>query len=83
MNYGHNRLNQFMPTISQTDCPMYVRGHNDHNDSRQKAYVKPIDLPRLDARGEADFKQLFAIDADHIRRVYSGTSPRSDNAAEQ
>lgn len=73
MNYGHNRLNSFMPTISQTDSPMYVRGHNDHNDSRQKKHVKPIELPRLNSAGEAKFRQIFAIDADHIRQVYSNT----------
>lgn len=72
MNFSHTRLNQFMPTISQTDSAMYVRGHNDHNDSRQKKHVKPIDLPRLDEKGEARFRKRFAIDADHVRQVYSG-----------
>ncbi|MCA0943159.1 putative rhamnosyl transferase [Salipiger pacificus] len=71
MNFAHNKLLQFMPTLSFTDRPMYLRGHNDHNDSRQKAHVKPISLPRLDAAGEAEMKRLFAIDADHVRRVFA------------
>lgn len=71
MNFGHARINQFMPTVTFTDTAMYVRGHNDHNDSRQKKHVKPVSLPRLDAAGEALFRSRFAIDADHIRRVFA------------
>lgn len=71
MNFGHNKINQFMPTVTFTDPPMFVRGHNDHNDSRQKKHVKPVALPRLDAAGEAEMRQIFAIDADHIRRVFA------------
>lgn len=70
MNFAHNKLNQFMPTVTFTDEVMYLRGHNDHNDSRQKKHVKPVPLPRLDAAGEAELKRLFAIDADHIRRLF-------------
>lgn len=73
MNFGHARINRFMPTVTFTDRPMYVRGHNDHNDSRQKAHVKPVHLPRLDAKGESVFRDRFAIDADHVRRVFAGT----------
>lgn len=71
MNFGHAKINQFVPTVTFTDTPMYVRGHNDHNDSRQKKHVKPVTLPRLDAAGEALFRDRFAIDADTVRRVFS------------
>ncbi len=71
MNFGHNKLIRFMPTLSFTAAPMYLRGHSDHNDSRQKAHVKTVDLPLLDAAGEAEIKRLFAVDADHVRRVFS------------
>ncbi|MCT4557682.1 MAG: putative rhamnosyl transferase [Pelagimonas sp.] len=71
MNFGHNKLNRFMPTVTFTDEIMYVRGHNDHNDSRQKAHVKPVDLPRLNAQEEAEIQRLFAIDADQVRRVFA------------
>ncbi|WP_353471138.1 putative rhamnosyl transferase [Salipiger sp. H15] len=74
MNFGHAKLIEFMPTLSFTDRPMYLRGHNDHNDSRQKKHVKPVELPRLDAAGEAEMKRLFAIDADHVRRVFAGVA---------
>ncbi|SMX46632.1 putative rhamnosyl transferase [Maliponia aquimaris] len=72
MNFGHNKLNQFMPTVTFTDEIMYLRGHNDHNDSRQGKHVKRVKLPRLDAEGEADVKARFAIDVDHVRRVFGG-----------
>ena len=71
MNFGHAKINQFMPTVTFTDSAMYVRGHNDHNDSRQKKHVKPVTLPRLDPAGEALFRTRFAIDADHVRRVFA------------
>jgi len=71
MNFGHNKLMYFMPTITFTDEVMYLRGHNDHNDSRQKKHVKPVSLPRLDAEEEAYVKRLFAIDADEVRRVFA------------
>lgn len=71
MNFGHNKIMRFMPTVTFTDRPMYVRGHNDHNDSRQKKHVKPVALPRLDAAGEALFRERFAIDADQVRRIFA------------
>ncbi|SNT15266.1 putative rhamnosyl transferase [Antarctobacter heliothermus] len=72
MNFGHNKLNQNMPTVTFTQPVMYLRGHNDHNDSRQKRHVKPVPLPRLDATGEAELKARLAIDANHVRQVFSG-----------
>ena len=71
MNFGHNKILNFMPTISFTDRAMYVRGHNDHNDSRQKKHVKPVALPRLDAAGEAVFRERFAIDCDQVRGLFA------------
>ncbi len=71
MNFAHNKLNQFMPTVTFTDEVMYLRGHNDHNDSRQKKHVRPVSLPRLDKNGEAELRARFAIDADHVRRVFA------------
>ena len=73
MNFGHQKLNRFMPTLTFCDRPMYVRGHNDNNDSRQAKHVAPVALPRLDAAGEALFAERFAIDADRVRAVFAGT----------
>ncbi len=71
MNFAHNKLNQFMPTVIFTGKPVYLHGHNDHNDSRQGNHVQPVPLPRLDAAGEAELKARFAIDADQVRRLFA------------
>ena len=71
MNFAHNKLNQFMPTVTFTDSAMYVRGHSDRNDSRQKKHVKPVHLPLADAATEALFAERFGIDADQVRRVFA------------
>lgn len=70
MNFGHNKINQVMPTVTFTDEDMFVRGHNDFNDSRQKAKVTRVNLEPLDASGEAHFKARFAIDSDQVRRAF-------------
>lgn len=74
MNFAHLKVGQRMPTVTFTGTDMLVRGHNDFNDSRQKAGVKPVKLAPLDAEGEAHFRSRFNIDADHVRRVFSGGS---------
>lgn len=73
MNFGHRKIMEYMPCLTFTDEVMYLRGHNAHNDSRQKKHVKPMPLPRLNQDGEADLLDRFAIDADHVRRVFAGT----------
>lgn len=78
MNFAHNKLNQNMPTVTFTQPVMYLRGHNDHNDSRQGKHVKPMTLPRLDADGEAELQTRFAIDVDHVRRVFGKQNPPRD-----
>ncbi|ETX31007.1 putative rhamnosyl transferase [Roseivivax isoporae] len=72
MNFAHNKLVTAMPTITFTEHPAYVRGYGDFNDSRQKAQVEPVRLRLADAAEEALFRDLFAIDADHVRRVFAG-----------
>lgn len=72
MNFGHTKVAQKMPTITMTGQDMYVRGHNDFNDSRQKPGVKPVRLLPVDAAGEAHFRDRFAIDAELVRRVFGG-----------
>lgn len=70
MNFSHNKLNQVMPTVTFSDEDMFVRGHNDFNDSRQKANVKRVNLEPLDLSGEVHFKERFAIDSDQIRSTF-------------
>jgi Putative rhamnosyl transferase len=71
MNFGHEKLPQFMPALSFPDKPMFVRGHNGYNDSRQKD-VKPVKLEPVDAEMAAMFRDRFAIDVEAVKRAFSG-----------
>jgi hypothetical protein len=70
MNYSHARLWQNMPTLSWPEEPMFVRGHNGYNDSRQKEGVRMPKLSLLDTAGEALFRDHFQIDADRVRASF-------------
>ena len=76
MNFMHERLPQFMPALTFTDPHMWVRSHNGYNDSRQKP-VKSFDVTPLTAQEEEMFRTRFALDADHVRRVFSAPGPDS------
>ena len=70
MNFSHAKLARVMPVVTLPEPDMFIRGHNEFNDSRQKDGVKPVRLPPLDAEGEAHFMQHFNISADAIRALY-------------
>lgn len=71
MNFSHAKLPRRMPCVSIPRIDMFVRGHNDFNDSRQSGPVTQPSLTRLDRDGEAQFRSTFGIDADAVRRVYA------------
>jgi len=71
MNFGHKKMGQFMPVLTQTHPDMFIRGHSDNNDSRQKAGIKPLPLAPIDATTAQLFKKRFAIDVDHVRSAFS------------
>lgn len=71
MNFAHEKIGRFMPVISVTDAPMWVRSHNGFNDSRQKK-VKPVPVEPLTEDQKAEFAARFAIREDHVKRVFSG-----------
>ncbi|WP_432817419.1 putative rhamnosyl transferase [Sulfitobacter sp. JB4-11] len=70
MNFAHEKIPRFMPAISFSDDAMFVRSHNGFNDSRQKQ-VRQIPVTPISAELEETFRQRFAIDVDHVRRVFS------------
>jgi len=71
MNFAHVKVAQNMPTVTFSGRDMLIRGHNDHNDSRQKPGVKPVDLLPLSPEDEDHFRAVFNIDANHVRQVFS------------
>ncbi|SDE97476.1 putative rhamnosyl transferase [Sulfitobacter delicatus] len=70
MNFAHEKLPRFMPTVSLPDAAMFVRSHNGSNDSRQ-GVAQQVKVAPLDAEGAALFRDRFAIDEDHVRQVFS------------
>ena len=71
MNFAHGRMGRFMPSISFDQPVMYLRGHNDYNDSGQGPNVTQPKLKLLDKEGEQMIRNTFAVDAEHIRRVFA------------
>ena len=71
MNFAHAKVGKRMPTVTFSGEDMLVRGHNDFNDSRQKAGVRPVPLVPLDEAGEAHFRATYNIDADQVRALYA------------
>lgn len=70
MNFAHHKINQFMPVVSYSDTPMFVRTHNRFNDSRQKP-VKAVALEPLTDEEEQLFRDRFAIDVAAVRSAFS------------
>ena len=71
MNFAHNKINRFMPSVSFDEPRMFVRGHNASNDSRQKP-VKAVPVKPLTFEQAEHFQQRFAIDIDLVQRVFGG-----------
>ncbi|MEW9922255.1 putative rhamnosyl transferase [Marimonas sp. MJW-29] len=75
MNFAHAKVAQKMPTLTFSGEDMLIRGHNDHNDSRQKPGVRAPRLTPLDPAGKAHFERTFAIDADAVATAFRAVSP--------
>lgn len=71
MNFGHSSLVRHMPAVSLPHDDMFIRGHNDFNDSRQKKRgVKHFDLTPI-TTDEADFLRLaFNVDNAQVRALF-------------
>ncbi|TNJ39771.1 putative rhamnosyl transferase [Phaeobacter sp. B1627] len=71
MNFAHEKILRFMPTVTLSDAPMFVRGHHSSNDSRQKP-VKPVPVTPLSLDQKAEFEARFALRDAFVRQVFSG-----------
>jgi len=70
MNFGHEKIPQFMPAVSFSDPAMFVRGLNAHNDSRQALAREPA-LEALSDTDKALFADRFGIDVDAVQRAFA------------
>ena len=70
MNFNHKKIPQNMPGVTFSDRPMYVRTHNDYNDSRQKP-VQQFKMTPLAPERAMEFEDRFAISIDHVKSVFA------------
>lgn len=71
MNFSHVKMVRDLPTVSFSETTMFLRGHGEFNDSRQKPAADPVPLRLMNAEEEAALKDNFGVDADHVRTVWS------------
>jgi hypothetical protein len=71
MNFAHSRINRFMPTVTFTDQPMFLRSYHPDNDSRQKEKLAMPDFhaPTLDNIEELN--RRFALTADAVQWAFA------------
>ncbi|SHI07870.1 putative rhamnosyl transferase [Marivita hallyeonensis] len=80
MNFAHSRINRFMPTVTFTDQPMFLRAQHTGNDSRQhgKLATPEFFAPTLDH--VETLNRRFALTADAVQAAFApvaSTAPRA------
>lgn len=70
MNFNHSKMARFMPTVTLSHKPMFVRSLNDFNDSRMGRKQKPHKLAPVTDDLRALLKDRFAIDVADIDRSF-------------
>ena len=68
MNFARHKLMRFMPTLSYSDSPMYVRSHNQYNDSRMGRTDTSPPLPPVTPQFADQLRRRFALDPDQVAR---------------
>ena len=71
MNFGHHKLDQHMPVISDWDTPMFLRSFHDENDSASARELNRFKFTPLTIQQQHHFKTDFNVDVDLIRRLWT------------
>ena len=71
MNFGHHKLDQHMPVISDWDMPMFLRSFNDENDSASARELDRFKFASLTAQQQHHFKTDLNVDVDLIRQLWT------------
>ena len=71
MNFGHHKLDQHMPVISDWDTPMFLRSFHDENDSASARELDRFKFAPLTAKQQHHFKTDFNVDVDLIRQLWT------------
>ena len=80
MNFAHSRINRFMPTVTFTDTPMFLRAHHRFNDSRQRPNVTSPDFLAPTMEQIDMLYRRFALTADQIERAFKPAAPAAPRA---
>ncbi|MFW8596345.1 putative rhamnosyl transferase [Cribrihabitans neustonicus] len=70
MNFAHEKIPQFMPTVTFSDAPMFVRTQNAFNDSPPKSAGGARPEP-LSADLEGEFEARFDLRAEAVRTAFA------------
>jgi len=71
MNFGHHKLDQHMPVISDWDTPMFLRSFHDENDSASARELDRFKFTPLTAQQQHHFKTNFNVDIDLIKQLWT------------
>jgi hypothetical protein len=71
MNFGHHKLDEHMPVISDWDTPMFLRSFHDENDSASARELDRFKFTPLTAQLQHHFKTDFKVDVDLIRQMWT------------
>lgn len=71
MNFGHHKLDQHMPVISDWDTPMFLRSFHDENDSASARDLDRFKFKPLTIQQQHQLQTDFNVDVDLIRRLWT------------
>lgn len=71
MNFTHNQVHHYMPTVTFSDSVMYLRGVNQFNDSMNEKQIRKLQLELADPETEAMIEDRFGLDVEKICSVFS------------
>lgn len=81
MNFAHSRINRFMPTVTFTDQPMYLRAYHSGNDSRRdiRGNTQDFYAPTID--NIETLSNRFALTADAVQAALAPDASDAPRAA--
>lgn len=81
MNFAHSRINRFMPTVTFTAQPMFLRAYHDSNDSRQGPKLSTPDFFAPTVEHIETLNRRFALTADAVQAAFASVASTAPHAA--
>jgi hypothetical protein len=70
MNFGHHKLDQHMPVISDWETPMFLRSFHDENDSSSARELDRFNFAPLTPQ-QQQFKTEFNVDVEKVKTLWT------------